>query len=214
MGGFALVTLLAVACESRNDAPPPKPAHVHPDFPVPKSPEMIAQSVDLEGDGGARRAQGAPSANPDPAHWNASCLAKRGCPTKEKSLPTCDPGTKAALWSMAQTDADSLLGKTIDVSGMLGLTPTLAPAKHKCAPDTCCHQLGFGITVDGTPLALPLKGYSCTGDDSKLCCTVPTDDQRVIAHGRLAKASGAGVAKWQLEDVALCLVPPAPVPDH
>src|SRR4051794_29144830 len=76
----ALGVLVAVSggCESKNDVPASKPAHVHPDFPVPPSPEMIAQSLDLEGDGGARRALGAPSADPDPAHWNPSCLAKRG----------------------------------------------------------------------------------------------------------------------------------------
>jgi len=227
LSGFVRITVLlmaapglccafgALGCESTEAAPPPpKPAHVHPTFPMPKSPEMIAQSVDLEGDAGARRAAAAASAVPDPAHWNASCLAKRGCPTKQKALPECEPGKPSTQWIMAQANADSLVGKVVDLNGMLGLTPTLAPSKDKCPPDTCCHRLGFGITLDGTPLALPLKGYSCTGDDSKLCCTVPTDAQRVIAHGRLTKAAGTGLAQWQLEDVTLCALAAPPAPEH
>ena len=214
LGLLTLIAPLAWGCESTSDAPAPKPAQVHPDFAVPPSPEMIAQSAGFDRDAGAQRAQPGASAPPNPAHWNASCLAKRGCPTKQKALPECEPGKQSLQWIVAQAEADSLVGKVVDLNGVLGLTPTRAPTKNKCPPDTCCHSLGFGITLDGTPLALPLEGYACTGDDSKLCCTVPTDDQRVIAHGRLTKAASGGVAKWQLEEASLCALAAPEMPDH
>ncbi|MET0792707.1 MAG: hypothetical protein ABW061_14395 [Polyangiaceae bacterium] len=207
---------LLLACET-SSAPAPAPtrsAWVHPEFPVRPSPEMIAQSnIGMEAE--ARRAA-AVAEPPPPKNWNASCLMHRACPFKEQAVPTCETGKGAARWSELQLQADSLLGKTVDVKGGLGLAPIQGTSNQttKCAADSCCHALRMAITIDGDPIALPLVGLSCAGDDSKLCCSVPANGQTVIAHGRLAKAPGKGLSKWQLEDVTLC-EPEAPQPpDH
>ncbi len=203
--------LTLVACESSSAAPEPKrAARVHPVFPVPPSPEMIAQSMVGIADRDAGTAPVAP-----PKNWDASCQVNRSCATKEQAVPTCESGRVAGRWSDAQIIGDSLEGKTIDVKGQVGLTPAqnTGNANKKCAPNSCCHALRMDITIDGEPLALPLVGFSCSGDDSKLCCTVPADGQQVIAHGRLKKSSKSGY-KWQLEDATLCVPAPPPVPDH
>jgi hypothetical protein len=210
----ALLGLPVLACESAGDPTPTRAAHVHPDFPVRPSPEMIAQSnLGMAADRD-RAAAAAPP--PAPKNWKPSCLVHRACPTKEQALPTCEKGKSAPRWSELQFQAESMVGKTVDVTGVLGIAPTPSTSNlnNKCAPDTCCHTLRMGMTLDGEPASLPLIGMSCSGDDSKLCCSVPANSQTAIAHGRLINAPGAGAAKWQLQDATLCEVEIPQGPDH
>ena len=146
--------------------------------------------------------------------WSPSCQVHRAC-AAEQTLKACEPDQKAPRWSDLQFQAEALLGKTVDVQGELGLSAAgTVPSNTPCAPGTCCHSLHMNMTLTGEPTSLPLVGLSCTGDDSKLCCTVPATGRRTIARGRLAKAAGNGLAKWQLEKVTLCEIPPPEVPDH
>lgn len=103
----------------------------------------------------------------------------------------------------------------IDVSGPLGLAPA-APSANSgpCARGVCCHTLRLRLALDGTPLSLPLQGFGCSGDDSKLCCAVPAEGQTVIAHGRLVKTKLSSGPPWQLEGVSLCVPESAPSTLH
>jgi hypothetical protein len=175
---------------------------------------MIAQSnVGMMAD---RERDAATAAPPPPKNWKPSCLVHRGCPTKEQALPTCEKGKLAPRWSELQFQAEALVGKTVDVTGVLGVAPTPSTGNlsQKCAPDSCCHSFRMAMTLDGEPTSLPLVGMSCAGDDSKLCCSVPANAQTTIAHGRLVKAKGTGAAKWQLEGATLCEVEVPQGPDH
>lgn len=195
------IAWLCVACES-SEQPKRAAAAVHPEFPVPPSPEMIAQSEPpsareppLSDAGAAISAEA----------WNPSCLIHRGCPRESRALPSCPAGKVAPAWRELQVEAAALNGKTIDVSGPLGLAPAEARANSgPCAKGVCCHTLRLRLALDGTPLSLPLQGLSCSGDDSKLCCAVPAEGQTVIAHGRLVKTQAPSGVQWQLEGVSLC----------
>jgi len=208
-----LLGLPLLACETAADPTPTHAAHVHPDFPVRPSPEMIAQSnIGMATERDA--AEVAPP--PPPKNWKPGCLVHRACTMKEEPLPICEKGRTAPRWSELQFQAEPLAGKTVDVKGVLGIAPTSSTGdlSKKCAPDACCHTLRMGMTLDGEPTSLPLVGISCAGDDSKLCCSVPANSQTAIAHGRLVKLPGTGPAKWQLTDVTLCEVEIPQGPDH
>jgi hypothetical protein len=165
------------------------------------SPELAA-SIEHRSEAAAN----APPAVPAPkTDWNAKCLATRGCPTKSAEIPDCAPDKRAPTWTDVSSDAEKLLGKVIEVQGAIGLSGG-GPRTGTCAPNDCCHALKFGMLIDGLPDALFLPGMTCSGDDSKICCKVPADGQVVVARGMLQRASaGAGILKWQLDKVALCI---------
>lgn len=213
-GGYALLGLALFACQSAGDPAPTRAAHVHPEFPVPPSPEMIAQTTIGTMAAGERDAA-TPPATP-PKEWKPGCLVHRACPVKEQPLPACAPEKTALRWSELQFQAEALAGKSVEVKGVLGLAPTASTSNlnKKCAPDTCCHALRMAMTLEGEPTSLPLVGMTCTGDDSKLCCSTPANGQTVIANGRLTKAPAGGAAKWQLSDPTLCEVQIPQGPDH
>ena len=196
---LSLLCWQAIACESTAEPKRAPAAAVHPDFPVPPSPEMIAQSELGLPDAGAAK----PAPKKD---WNASCLARRGCALKEQPIRTCETSKPVPTWSDLQRDADAFVGKVVEVSGSLGLAPAQSTkSSTPCSPGACCHSLRLGLTLDGAPLALPLQGLGCTGDDSKLCCGVPVESQTVRAHGRLVKAPAGSTLNWQLAEATLCL---------
>jgi hypothetical protein len=196
-----LLSLCALACESTaaEEAKVKQEAsHIHPEVPQRLPPEPPADLV--------RRAELAASASAAPPakkDWSPRCLASRGCPTKTAAIPSCVPGTKVPGWSETFNDANKLVGKTIEVSGSLGLTGS-NPVGKACAPNECCHTLRFGMLLESAPEALLLPGLSCTGDDSELCCSVPAESQKVVARGTLQHATGAGIVKWQLGSASLC----------
>jgi len=109
-------------------------------------------------------------------------------------------------------DADSLVGKVIEVKGGLGLTGSNALSRV-CAPGECCHSLRFGMVLEGREV-LFFPSLTCAGDDSKVCCSMPAEGQVVMAHGKLERAKGPGIVKWQIRNPTLCVpgTPPPPSP--
>lgn len=211
---FGLGAWGALACESEEPKRAPV-VSVHPDFPLPPSPEMIAESnPQPNAPRGEAARDGSPAAGSASVSWSATCVRHRGCTRKERPLTPCETGRTAASWSDLQRSAEGLVGKTVDVSGALGLAPARASTRAACAPGSCCNALRLAVTLDGSPMALPLQGLACIGDDSQLCCSVPADGQLAIARGRLARASGTGVAKFRLEGVSLCAAELPSPPDH
>jgi hypothetical protein len=96
------------------------------------------------------------------------------------------------------------------VSGTLGLSLIKKTGPGTCAPGACCNKLEMQLVLVGEPSgSLPLRGFTCSGDDSVLCCSVPAEGQAVVAKGRLQKQP-ADTSKWQLSDPTLCRVDNTP----
>ena len=209
----ALVSLsaacaLCLGCESNGSAAPARPAasvKAHPAFSVPKTPEMLPDV-----DSAALRVNDPPPAPPtksrDKKDWQANCKIQRPCAPETKELPTCDAQVAQRPWVDVVSEGDAALGKEVEVSGTLGLSLIKKTGSGECAPGACCHTLDMQLVLVGEPDgSLPLRGLTCSGDDSTLCCSVPADGQAVVARGRLRKV-GAGANKWQLDDPTLCVI--------
>jgi hypothetical protein len=134
---FALLGLPLLACESAGDPTPTRALHVHPDIPARPSPEMIAQSnIGMAAD---RERDAAAAPPPAPKNWKPSCLVHRACSVKEQPLPTCEKGKIAPRWSELQFQAAWLVGKTVDVTGVLGIAPT--PSTSSLNKKVCARHL-------------------------------------------------------------------------
>jgi len=200
---------MCIACESKGASDAPRPASTvkaHPAFTVPKTLEMQADP-----EPSALRADAKPPLpKRDKNDWQASCKIQKGCEPGPQEIPTCEAQVPQRPWVDVVTEGDVLLGKEVVVSGTLGLSLIKKTGSGTCAPGACCHTLDMQIVLIGEPTgSLPLRGLTCSGDDSVLCCKVPADGQAVVARGRLRKAS-AGVSKWQLDEPTLCLIDNTP----
>ena len=201
-----------LACESTSVPAPPHPAgsvKVHPAFTVPKTAEMLPDP-DPPTLRAQHQAPTAPTKSRDKKDWQANCKIQQACAPEAKDIPTCDAHVSQRPWIDVVTEGDAVAGKEVEVSGTLGLSLIKKTGSGECASGACCHTLDMQIVLVGEPTgSLPLRGLTCSGDDSTLCCSVPADGQTVVARGRLRKLS-AGVSKWQLEDSTLCLVDNTP----
>jgi hypothetical protein len=209
---LSVASLLCFGCESKGASETARPALTvkeHPAFALPKTPEMRADP----GPSVLRVADTPPPhvpAKKDKKDWQESCKIQRACTPETKQIPTCDAQVPQRPWVDVVTEGDVLLEKEVVVSGTLGLSLIKKTGSGTCAPGACCHTLEMQIVLVGEPNgSLPLRGLTCSGDDSALCCSVPTEGQAVVARGRLQKA-GTGGSKWQLSEPALCLIDNTP----
>ena len=201
---------LCIGCESSGAAEAARPAasvKAHPAFSVPKTPEMLP-------DPAPRAPRADPKAKPakstDKKDWQANCKIQQACTPQAKELPACDTDVPQRPWVDVVSEGDGSIGKEVQVSGTLGLSLIKKTGSGACAPGACCHTLDMQIVLVGEPTgSLPLRGLTCSGDDSLLCCSVPAEGQAVVARGRLQKLS-AGVSKWQLDAPTLCLIDNTP----
>lgn len=204
--------VLCLACESNGASVAPHPAvssKMHPAFSVPKTPEMLPDP-----EPSALRADTPTPAKPaksrDKKDWQANCKIQKACVPEAKEIPTCNPHVTQRPWVDVVTEGDAVIGKEVDASGTLGLSLIKKTGSGECAPGACCHTLDMQIVLVGEPTgSLLLRGLTCSGDDSALCCSVPAEGQSVVAHGRLRKID-TGVSRWQLEDPSLCLIDNTP----
>ena len=208
LASLAVAGGLGLGCESTDASDNPRPvatAKPHPAFPTPNTQEMRSDPEPSQ-----VRADPPPPPKPrDKKDWDASCMIQRACSPEPKEIPFCDANAPQKPWSEAAAEGDALLGKAIAVSGTLGLSLTNKTGAGKCAPGVCCHKLDMQIVLVSEPGgSLPLRGLTCSGDDSTLCCRVPAEGQAVIATGKLEKAGGA--SKWQLAGAKLCLIDTTP----
>jgi hypothetical protein len=200
--------VLCLGCESsgRSDAPRPvATVKAHPAFALPKTPEMLPDP-----EPSAVHADAPAPKKRDKKDWQASCMIQRACVPETKEMPTCEANVLQRPWVDVVSEGDALLGKEVVVSGTLGLSLIKKTGSGACAPGACCHTLEMQIVLVGEPSgSLPLRGLTCSGDDSALCCSVPAEGQAVVARGHLQKGPG-GVSKWQLSEPALCLIDNTP----
>jgi hypothetical protein len=170
----------------------------------------------------------APPPNPNPAPvdlgppgegeppWGKSCLINKSCEVVAQVLPACAAGGEALDWS--KLAPEKLSGSVAVVRGTLGLGQWLHtrigcrevdPVTQKRLDVTaCCNRANAPVVVNvADGVALVVDGYSCVGDESRLCCNVPVQGQRVIATGKLTPADGV-IFKWNLTGVRLCVATP------
>lgn len=75
------------------------------------------------------------------------------------------------------------------------------PPFHDCGPSAHFAAVGEGRG------RVHLEGYTCKGDESRVCCNVAIKGQTVVASGRLQKKKSG--YSWRLAgDVKLCVVAP------
>jgi len=201
--------LLSLGCESASATDATRPTSTvkaHPEFAVPKTPEMTADP-----EPSVRRVDDAPKPKPrEKKDWQASCMIQRACTPETREIPTCEPQVPQRPWVDVVTQGEALVGKEVFVSGTLGLSLRKKTGSGTCTPGACCHTLDMQIVLVGEPAgSLPLRGLTCAGDDSALCCSVPAEGQAVVARGHLQKGPASG-SKWQLSEPSLCLIDNTP----
>ena len=201
---------LCSGCESKGASEAaPRPAssvQSHPPIPLPKTPEMLPEPA-----ASARPRNDPPKPKSrDKKDWQASCMIQKPCTPETQELPACDAGALQRPWVDVVTEGDAVLGKEVMVGGTLGLSLIKKTGSGSCAPGACCHTLEMQIVLVGEPEgSLPLRGLTCAGDDSTLCCSVPAEGQAVVATGRLQRL-GTGGKKWQLNEPKLCVIDNTP----
>lgn len=212
LASLGAACVLCLGCESNGATDKPRPAatvKAHPAFAVPKTPEMLPDP-----EPSALRVDPPPARPPakkrDKKDWQANCMIQRACAPETKEIPICEAQVQQRPWVDVVTEGDRLLGKEVWVSGTLGLSLIKQTGSGACAPGACCHTLEMQIVLVGEPTgSLPLRGLTCSGDDSTLCCSVPADGQAVVARGVLQKGPG-GASKWQLSEPTLCWIDNTP----
>ncbi len=170
-----------------------------------------------------------PKPNPNPAPidsapptdgrpWGQSCLINHECPIVAHSLAPCPPALAASAIPIdeAARSFERYDGQVVNVRGTLGLgydsmlEPSLEvlldqgrkpPPFHDCGPSAHFAAVGAGRgRVD-------IEGYTCKGDDSRVCCNVAIKGQAVVASGRLQKIKSG--YSWRLAGgVKLCAISP------
>jgi hypothetical protein len=140
-----------------------------------------------------------------PSEWSPSCLARRECTLAAPSLVPCNGSLVPRDWADVYESAESLAGQVVAVRGPLGVGPMGTTAAF-CNPQHgllgCCNGAHARVMLGGTS-ALLLDGFTCTGDDSQLCCNAPAYGESVVATGRLEE-NVHGFGEWKLTGVALC----------
>jgi hypothetical protein len=156
----------------------------------------------------------------DPKAWKSKCRIHEPCPPAVSKLPACagDVDTKPVTEILASTA--TFASRVVSVRGVLGVGK-VAPFRDfglmfplaKCSPETACCKaveapivIGVGLKASAGQQTLGLRGLSCSGDESRMCCDAPAFGQTVVATGRLERVPPeAGPPNtWQLADVALC----------
>jgi hypothetical protein len=92
----------------------------------------------------------------------------------------------------------------VDVSGRLEFADGFFSTGVACAKGTCCNSVSVGTELYAEPQPLPLEGFGCGGDESRLCCNVVATGQEVIVHGLLIKTTSIPRPEWKLSGVSIC----------
>lgn len=139
------------------------------------------------------------------AAWPKECLVHRACATSPPPLPACSGPAHASEWEKLRTRAASLVGTRITVRGPLAV----GPPSSECHRRTCCDSVSARFLVVGASDLdaggmLLLAGPSCSGDDSRLCCTLPAYGQQVRVEGLLTRWEGGN---YVVRSPQICQVP-------
>lgn len=134
----------------------------------------------------------APISSNDPALApdTRSCVAEVGCPDA-KPIPPCEGEVDGVISAVDLSNQwDALDGQTVHVVDQLHIHPGLC-TDMACGPDVaCCNScgghLGF-MPLRDLYLGEGPSEYSCTGDDSGICCDLQVPNEPVRVSGRVGK---------------------------
>ncbi|HET7540986.1 MAG TPA: hypothetical protein VFK05_13980 [Polyangiaceae bacterium] len=135
--------------------------------------------------------------------WTPQCLIHRKCTTKATPLERCESSKTARPWAEFIAHALDFEDQVVDLSGRLEFSDAFFSTSVQCSKGTCCNKYRVGAELYAEQKALPLEGFGCTGDESRLCCSVLATGQEVIVHGRLVKFTSIPL-RWELDDVSIC----------
>ena len=146
------------------------------------------------------------------ADWDYACLARRGCSSSPAEIPPCAAGTESNEWSALAPS--TIAGSVVTVRGALTVALGASvgtgcfPRPGSTATPCCSFEMRHVVLSDWRGLLGPiLADFSCTGDDSMVCCDAPAYGETVVVTGRLVPTTEEGTnlhAPWSLADVALC----------
>ncbi len=206
---FALLAACVSTAEAQQRRPPrrtPARAPVTAPAPAPTpAPSVGAGALDTRYV--TRRAAGA---------WQPRCVATRGCATPRPISRCAQPAPNVRL-AAAQSFGEvvdqrfQLSGQRVRVRGRLeaggGCT------EMACPSGVCCNHCSGVITLIGratTSLhslvlcANQAPAFTCTGDDSGLCCGTEVPAGDVVVEGVLAPIANSGGA-WRIDGPTLCV---------
>jgi hypothetical protein len=147
--------------------------------------------------------------------WQPRCVASVGCAAPQV-VPRCaalspDAGITAPQnFAQVIDERLHLAGQRVAVRGRLSAGGGCT--EMACPDGVCCNHCGGAVALTGRAttslrqVSLGAEGdplYTCTGDDSGLCCgtAVPAGD--VVVRGVLRPVPGSGGA-WRIESPTLC----------
>ena len=149
--------------------------------------------------------------------WEEGCQASQPCRFGAAALKPCTHGEARSVADVLGNRA-ALAGHRVSVRGLLGVGD-MAMSVIGCPggpPYQCCNGARRPVVLAEDAVAghaaeerLPLRGLSCSGDESAQCCNAPAYGQAVVATGlfEAARARPPGGSGWVLDDVLLCAPP-------
>ena len=137
--------------------------------------------------------------------WTPNCIIHRKCKTKVAPLERCEPSQAARPWADFIAHALDFEDQLVDLSGRLEISDGFMSTAVQCSKGTCCNKYSVGVELYAEPKPLPLEGFGCGGDESRLCCNVLATGQEVIVHGRLIKRTSIPL-RWELDEVSICVL--------
>jgi hypothetical protein len=150
--------------------------------------------------------------------WGPLCLLHRTCASSTTALPRCEASLRATTWSELSPTAGAMVGQTVTVRGALRVSPQVTCTAVLCgALRPCCNDCFARFVLESEGAKNPLwvdsfftGRWSCTGDDSRLCCEHPAVGQTIIAVGVLEAYPRwcTGHCLYSLREPALCEVAP------
>lgn len=161
---LALALVLALGCRSSTRPPEPAPA---------EDPSTPTSSTD-----------------PAPAPASRGCVSETGCPDA-KPLPACDDAVADTITAVELANQwDALDGQTVHVLDRLQVSMEMCTELY-CGPEaTCCNTCGGHLTFSAIRdlyLGEGSGAYTCSGDDSGLCCDWQVPDRAARVTGRVGK---------------------------
>jgi len=139
-----------------------------------------------------------------PGKWASFCQIHRACKAPLQAVKPCEKGTVARSWEDLARNAADFEGQVVTVSGRLEFGSGYFSTAVGCAKGVCCNGVSKQVVLDEEPNALVLDGLACSGDESRLCCAVVPEGQRVIARGWLVHGFPAPTPTWKLAQLKVC----------
>ena len=156
---------------------------------------------------------------PSGTEWAKDYQIHYGCFDRPTPLPTCVPGAKGEPWASLAVKAAQLAGQSIAVRDRLVVGPITSDVSYRehtyrgnveTSILSQTRALALGEGKQRLPVFERLPGFrergrfSCSGDESRLCCKTQAFGQLVVATGKL---SGSKAVGWDLRSAEICEVP-------